>query len=59
VRRVSGAVFRRAMPGPGVIAGAGIVALRFYAARSMAGSQPVPVRRSAARSAEMPSAPGA
>ena len=40
-RRVPGTVFRRAMPGSGIAAEAGIVTLRFYAARSMAGSQPV------------------
>ena len=34
-------VFRRATPGSGIAAEAGIVTLRFYAARSMAGSPPV------------------
>jgi hypothetical protein len=40
-RRVPGTVFRRAMPGSSIAAEAGIVTLCFYAARSMAGSQPV------------------
>jgi hypothetical protein len=48
---VPGTVFHRAMSGSGVAAEAGIVAPRFYLAGSMAGSQPVPVSSSAARSA--------
>ncbi len=40
--------------GPGAAAGAGVVLSRFYAARSMAGSQPVPASSSAARAAMSP-----
>ena len=43
-----------AMTGPGAAAGAGVALPRSYAARSMAGSQPVPLSNSAARSAMSP-----